>query len=330
MSDTVSEHAGRRACVTLYAVGGTIAGSAASRTNTTDYKVGIAAADLLAAVPEIAQLADVRHEQISNVPSSDVGAELLLKLSKAVTARLRDPDVDGVVVTHGTDTLPESAFFLDLTVASEKPVVFVGAMRPASAVSADGPSNLLKAIALAGSPDAVGRGTLIALNDRIGSAFYTNKTHSTAVETFRAEDQGSLGTFINTRARFWYGAAKPVDKPFFDVSDLDTLPKVAILYAYQDQDDQLIDAAIANGARGIVIAASGHGSVSTATKGRIRELQAQGFPVVRATRTGNGVVAEKPEGIGAGVYSVTKARWLLALALASGASLDRIREYFRA
>ncbi|WP_186332266.1 asparaginase [Bordetella genomosp. 13] len=327
---THREGAGRRARVSLYAVGGTIAGSAASRTNTTDYQVGIAAADLLAAVPEIAQIAEVSHEQIANVPSSDVGADLLLKLSKAVTERLRDPGVDGVVVTHGTDTLPESAFFLDVTVASPKPVVFVGAMRPASAVSADGPSNLLKAIALAGAREARGRGTLIALNDRIGSAFYTNKTHSTAVETFRADEQGSVGVFINLRPRFWYEPAKPVDKPFFDVSGIDTLPKVAILYAYQDQDDLLIDAAIQNGAQGIVIAASGHGSVSTPTKLRIRELEAQGFPVVRATRTGNGVVAEKPEGIGAGVYSVTKARWLLALALASGAPLERIREYFRA
>ncbi|MFJ1302767.1 asparaginase [Pseudomonadota bacterium AL_CKDN230030165-1A_HGKHYDSX7] len=330
MTDSPNQPAARRPRVTLYAVGGTIAGSAASRTNTTDYQVGIGADELIAAVPEIAQIADVRHEQLANVASSDVGTTLLLQLSKTVSAALQDPDTDGVVITHGTDTLPESAFFLDLTVQSDKPVVFVGAMRPASAVSADGPANLLKAVALAGSAEARGRGVLIALNDRIGSAFYTNKTHSTSVETFRADEQGSLGVFINTRPRFWYAPATPLAKPHFDVSRLETLPKVAILYAYQDQDDLLIDAAIQNGAQGIVIAASGHGSVSIPTKQRIRELEATGFPVVRATRTGNGIVAEKPEGIGAGVYSVTKARWLLALALASGASLAQIRALFTA
>lgn len=330
MTQARSQDGQRRARVTLYAIGGTIAGSADSRSNTTDYKVGIAAADLLAAVPEIEQIADVTHEQIANVASSDVGADLLLKLSKQVAARLQDPDCDGVVITHGTDTLPESAFFLDLTLNSPKPVVFVGAMRPASAISADGPSNLLKAVALAASPEARNRGVLIALNDRIGSAFYTNKTHSTAVETFRADEQGSLGVFINTRPRFWYEAARPVDKPYFDIAAIPSLAKVTMLYGGQDPDDLLIDAAIDNGAQGLIIAASGHGSLSTSTKQRVRELEACSFPVVRATRTGNGLVAEKPEGIGAGVYSVVKARWLLALALSCGATMDEIGAYFRA
>ncbi|WP_179284112.1 asparaginase [Bordetella genomosp. 10] len=317
--------------VCVFAVGGTIAGSADSRTNTTDYKIGsIGVRDLIAAVPEIARIAEVTGEQIANVPSSDVGGEVLLRLAKAIAARLEDPEVHGVVVTHGTDTLAESAFFVDITVKSPKPVVFVGAMRPASAISADGPGNLLKAVSLAASGDAVGRGTLLALNDRIASAFYANKTHSTAVDTFRAEEQGYLGGFVNARPRFWYTPATPVGKPCFDVRAIESLPKVAILYAHQDQDDALIDAAIANGARGIVINASGHGSVGTATKKRIRELDARGFPVVRATRTNNGIVAEKPEGIGAGVHTAAKARWLLCLALARGASNEEIRAYFRA
>jgi len=330
MTDMPSQAHARLPQVTLYAMGGTIAGSTESRTNVTDYQVGLGAGELLAAVPEIARVAEVSYEQIANVPSSQVSAALLLKLSKAISARLRDPDVAGVVVTHGTDTLPETAFFLDITVNSPKPVVVVGAMRPASAISADGPANLLKAIALAGSPEAVGRGAMIALNDRIGSAFYTNKTHSTALDTFRAAEQGYLGAFINERPRFWYSPATPVGKPHFDLDGIDALPKVTILYAYQDQDDALLDAAIQNGAKGIVIAASGHGTVNPATQQRIIELEAQGFPVVRATRTGDGIVAERPAGIGAGAYSVVKARWLLALALASGASLDQIRAYFQA
>ncbi|ALM82755.1 asparaginase [Bordetella sp. N] len=317
--------------IALLAVGGTIAGSAASSTNTTDYKIGsIGAQDLIAAVPELTEIADVTGEQIANVPSSDVGSEVLLKLAKTISAKLADPQVKGVVVTHGTDTLAESAFFIDLTVKITKPVVFVGAMRPASAISADGPSNLVKAVNLAASDDAIGRGTLLTLNDRIGSAFYINKTHSTALDTFRADEQGYLGAYINARPRFWYAPATPIGKPQFDVSGLTSLPKVAILYTHQDSDDALIDAVIAGGAKGIVINASGHGSVATSTKQRIRELEQQGFPVIRATRTNNGIVADKPEGIGAGVYSAAKARWLLSLALATGASIEQIRDYFRA
>ncbi|MFC4276229.1 asparaginase [Achromobacter aloeverae] len=317
--------------VALFAVGGTIAGRADNRTNTTDYKIGsIGARDLIAAVPELAEIAEVSGEQIANVPSSDVGAEVLLKLAKAISAKLDDPRVKGVVVTHGTDTLAESAFFIDLTVRTTKPVVFVGAMRPASAISADGPGNLLQAVALAASDEAVGRGTLLTLNDRIGSAFYINKTHTTALDTFHAYEQGYLGTYINARPRFWYTPATPIGKPHFDISAMESLPKVPILYMHQDADDALIDAAIAGGAKGLVIDASGHGSVRTSTKQRIRELDQQGFPVIRASRTNNGIVAEKPEGIGAGVYTAGKARWLLSLAIAAGASIDEIRRCFRA
>lgn len=315
--------------VTIYATGGTIAGSAASNRDTTTYKAGsIGIQTLIDAVPEIQKVAQVTGEQIANVASSDVDSQVLLKLSKAITARLQDPATHGVVVTHGTDTLAESAFFLDLTVHSPKPVVVVGAMRPATAISADGPMNLLNAVTLAADPQAEGRGTLIALNDRIGSAFYTVKTNSTMVDTFKAEEQGYLGAFIGTQPRFWYGPTQPLGKPKFDVGQLSALPKVVILYAYQDQDAALIDAAIQDGAKGIVIDGSGNGSLNSALKKRIAALDKQGFPVVRATRTNSGVVTPKPEGIGAGVYSASKARWLLSLALATGAGYDDIKGYF--
>ncbi|KAF1020389.1 MAG: L-asparaginase [Paracidovorax wautersii] len=315
--------------VTIYATGGTIAGSSASNTDTTNYKAGsIGIQTLIDAVPEMKKVASVTGEQIANVGSSDINGEILLKLSKAINAKLAEPGTQGVVVTHGTDTLAESAFFLDMTVNSPKPVVVVGAMRPATAISADGPMNLLNAVTLAASPDAVGRGTLITLNDRIGSAFYTIKTNSTTVDTFKAEEQGYLGAFIGAQPKFWYSPATPTGKLFFDVSRVTTLPKVVILYAYQDQDAALIDAAIRDGAKGIVIDGSGNGSVNSAVKKRIAELDQQGFPVVRATRTNSGVVTPKTEGIGSGVYSASKARWLLTLALAQGASVAQIKGYF--
>ena len=134
--------------------------------------------------------------------------------------KLADPATQGVVVTHGTDTLAESAFFIDVTVNSPKPVVFVGAMRPATAISADGPMNLLNAVTLAASKDAMNRGTLIALNDRFGSAFYTIKTNSTTVDTFKAEEQGFLGTFTSAKPYFWFSPATPVGKVTFDVSNV--------------------------------------------------------------------------------------------------------------
>jgi L-asparaginase len=316
--------------VTIYATGGTIAGSSVSNTDTTNYKAGsIGIETLISAVPEMKKVANVSGEQIANVGSSDVNSEVLLKLAKAINAKLAEPDTQGVVVTHGTDTLAESAFFLDMTVKSSKPVVVVGAMRPATAISADGPMNLLNAVTLAASKDAMNRGTLIALNDRIGSAFYTIKTNSTALDTFQSSEQGFLGAFVGVTPKFWYSPATPVGKLFFDVSALTSLPKVVILYAYQDQDAALIDAAIKDGAKGIVIDGSGNGSVNSAVKKRIAELDKQGFPVVRATRTNSGYVTPKTEGIGSGIYSASKSRWLLTLALANGASFEQIKSYFQ-
>jgi L-asparaginase len=315
--------------VTIYATGGTIAGAAARNTDTTNYRAGsIGIQTLIDAVPELRQVAQVSGEQVANVGSSDVSGAILLQLAKTINAKLSEPGTQGVVVTHGTDTLAESAFFLDLTVNSPKPVVVVGAMRPATAISADGPMNLLNAVTLAASPSAHNRGVLITLNDRIASAFYAIKTNSTTLDTFKAEEQGYLGAFIGGQPHFWYSAATPTGKLFFDVSRIASLPKVVILYAYQDQDTALIDAAIQSGARGIVIDGSGNGSVNSTVKARLAELERQGFPVVRATRTNSGVVTPKSEGIGAGAYSASKARWLLSLALAQGASYAQIKSYF--
>ena len=283
---------------------------------------------LIDAVPALKSVANVTGEQVVNVRSSDIDSKVLLQLSKKISARLAEPGTHGVVVTHGTDTLAESAFFLDLTIRSPKPVVVVGAMRPATAISADGPMNLLQAVTLAASKQAEGRGTLVTLNDRIGSAFYTIKTHSSAMDTFKAVEQGYLGTFAGSAPRFWYEAAQPTDKPFFDISGVQSLPRVDILYGYQDQDNALLEAAIKSGAKGIVIDASGNGSLSSSMGKRVQELVQQGFPVIVATRTNSGFVTTRNEGIGSGAYSSSKARWLLTLALSQGASLEQIKRYF--
>lgn len=318
--------------VTIYATGGTIAGKADSNTATTGYKAGaIGVEDLVQAVPAIADVAIVKGEQIANTASGNINQAILLKLSKAINQQLKSPETQGAVVTHGTDTLEETAFFLDLTVKSEKPVVVVGAMRPATAISADGPMNLLEAVTLAASPSADKRGVLVLLNDRIGSAFYTTKTNSTAIDTFKANEQGYLGAFYGGKPHFFYQPAQPENKPTFDVSNKTTLPKVDILYSYQDQDSELLKAAIEHGAKGIVIAGSGNGSVPSNVKEEIKNLMAKGIPVVLSTRTGNGYITtktNKEEGIGSGVYNPQKARILLSLALSEGDDMEKIRNYF--
>lgn len=315
--------------VTIYATGGTIAGASKSNTDTTNYKSGsIGVENLISAVPELNSVATVSGEQIVNVSSSDINQQVLLKLSNAINNKLSEKDTHGVVVTHGTDTTEETAFFLDLTVKSYKPVVVVGAMRPATAISADGPMNLLEAVTLAASKEAENRGTMVVLNDRIAPAFYVTKTNSTMIDTFRAVEQGYLGSFISGVPKFYYEPTKPVGKPFFDVSKFESLPKVAILYSYQDQDVALLEAAVKNGAKGIVIAGSGNGSIPASVKAKVKELVSSGIPVVRSTRTGSGFVTTKDEGIGAGFFNPQKARILLMLALAEGASAEKIRAYF--
>ena len=317
--------------VTIYATGGTIAGKAESDTATTGYKAGaIGVQDLVSAVPAIANVATVQSEQIANTASGNINQAILLKLSKAINQQLKNPDTHGAVVTHGTDTLEETAFFLDLTVKSDKPVVVVGAMRPATAISADGPMNLLEAVTLAASPRADKRGVMVLLNDRIGSAFYTTKTNATALDTFKANEQGYLGAFYAGKPYFFYQPALPENKPSFDVSDKTTLPKVDILYSYQDQDSDFLSTAIEHGAKGVVIAGSGNGATSSGVKEEIRKAMAKGIPVVLSTRTGNGYVTAKTkeDGIGSGVYNPQKARILLSLALADGDNMEKIRSYF--
>jgi len=330
LSTALHVNAADKPGVTIYATGGTIAGSSKSNTDTTNYKSGsITVGMLVDAVPELKDVATVSGEQIANVGSSDIGQQVLLKLSKAINSKLAEKDTHGVVITHGTDTTEETAFFLDLTVKSNKPVVVVGAMRPATAISADGPMNLLEAVTLAASKDAENRGAMVVLNDRIAPAFYVTKTNSTTLDTFRAADQGYLGTFISGVPKFYYEPAKPTGKPFFDVSKLESLPKVAILYSYQDQDGALLDAAVKDGAKGIVIAGSGNGSIPAAVKVKIKELRAAGIQIVRSTRTGSGFVTTKDEeGLGAGFFNPQKARILLMLALAEGANPEKIRAYF--
>lgn len=317
--------------ICILGTGGTISGASADSTDTITYKVGsLDIASMLKAVPQLADIAELSAEQITNIASTDIDNANLLTLAKRVNQLIDQPDVQGIVITHGTDTLEETAFFLELTTnCYQKPVVLVGAMRPASALSADGPFNLLQAVSAAASPRSVGRGVLIVLNDRICSAYYTTKTNTTALDTFKAAEQGYLGMFLRADPHYYYGPAMPTGRVQFDISQLSALPQVPVLYLHGSVDETLLDVVVARDARGVVLAGTGGGSVPTSFKERLMQLTAQGFPVVRSSRAGSGyAVKEDGGGIGAGILNPQKARILLMLALATGADFQKIREMF--
>jgi L-asparaginase len=316
--------------IKIYATGGTIAGASSSNTDTLSYEAGsIGVQALLNAVPEIHKIADVTGEQFLNVGSHEITAKDLVTLSQKIQTLLDDDLADGVVITHGTDTLEETAFFLDLTVKSPKPVVVVGAMRPATAISADGPLNLLQATSLAANQQSKHRGAMIVLNDRIQSAYYTTKTHSNSLDAFRASEQGSLGFFQNGVPCFYFTAATPIAKPQFKISGIAELPMVDILYSHQDASADLLECSIERGAKGVVISASGNGWASPALEAAAAKLTKQGFPVIFSSRTGNGFARKTPEqGIGSGLINAQKARLVLMLALANNYSHSEITSCF--
>ncbi|KAL6922709.1 hypothetical protein ACHAP8_011433 [Fusarium lateritium] len=319
--------------ITIFATGGTIAGEAGSADQTTGYQAGaLGIQALIDAVPQLCNVSNVRGVQIANVDSGDVNSTILTTLSHRIQADLDNPHIQGVVVTHGTDTLEESSFFLDLTVQSEKPVVIVGSMRPATAISADGPINLLSAVRLAGSKSAKNRGTMIVLNDKIASARYTVKSHANSVQTFIAEDQGYLGAFENIQPVFWYPASRPLGHHYFNISTSSpkkALPQVDVLYGHQEADPELFQAAIDSGAQGIVLAGLGAGGWPEEAAEEIKKvLNETDIPVVVSRRTAWGYVGERPFGIGAGYLNPSKARIQLQLALEKKLSVEEIQDVF--
>lgn len=320
--------------ITIYATGGTIAAAASSADQTKGYQVEMGIQALIDAVPQLCKVSNVRGVQIANKDSINIDSKVLISLAQTIQEDLESPYIQGAVVTHGTDTLEETAFFLDLTVNSEKPVVVTGAMRPATAISADGPMNLLSSVVLAGTEDAKGRGVMIVLNDRIGSARFTTKVNANQLDAFRAAEEGALGVFDNIQPIFFYPASRPLGHRHFDISDLsadEKLPQVDVLYGHQEFNINLFKSAIEYGAQGMVLAGLGAGFWPTAATDEIkRTLSETDIPVVVSRRPAWGFVG-KPEigvGIGAGFLNPQKARVQLQLSLATGLDAEAIRDVF--
>ena len=322
--------------IVILATGGTIAGAARSgaQAGYTSGKMGIDV--MIDAVPEMRALADVRGEQIASVGSQDMSFAIMIRLANRINDIFASGEADGIVVTHGTDTMEETAFFLSLTVKSRKPVVMTGAMRPSTAISADGPLNLYNAVAVAADPKAAGHGVMVVMNDRIHGAHSLTKTNTTSVETFLSPVNGFIGTVI-------YGKTTYFRKPFrrhttkseFSVAGVTSLPRVDIVYACADMPPDLITCSVARGAKGIVIAGDGNGNMNAAALETASRAAGQGIFIVRSSRVPTGTVGRNIEVdddrlnfIASDELNPAKARILLMLALMKKRRLTELQKLY--
>jgi L-asparaginase len=323
--------------VVVLATGGTIAGAAATdvQAGYTSGQVGVD--QLIAAVPQAKKLANLRGEQISNIGSQDMNDEVWLKLAGRINALAAMPDVSGIVITHGTDTIEETAYFLNLVVKSKKPVVLTAAMRPATALSADGPLNFYNAVAVAASKEAAGRGVLVVINDWIHGASSLTKTSTTAVQTFMSPLSGLIGTVAYGKAEFHRGPiGRHTNDSEFSLQGVTALPRVDIIMAYENMDGALIEAAVAAGAKGIVIAGVGNGNLTQPAVAALAAQAKRGIVCVRASRVAVGRVDRNVEldddklGFVASLdKNPQKSRVLLRLALLKSNSASDAQRIFR-
>ncbi|MBU9191315.1 asparaginase [Burkholderia gladioli] len=310
--------------IAVLATGGTIAGAAPDATNTAGYQAGaLGLASLLDAVPALARVAQIEGEQVASIDSKDLEPALWATLVQRIEALAADPRIDGIVITHGTDTLEETAALLHLCVATPKPVVITAAMRPATALSPDGPLNLLNAVTVAASAAARGRGVLVAFNNKIHAARDVVKTSTYAVDAFQSPETGVLGWVQDGRVEFARGIVR--DAASAPRLSIGAWPAVEIVSSYAGASRIGVDALVAAGVKGIVVAGTGNGSIHATLQAALLEAARRGVAVVRASRVGSGHVmrngAANDEALGfvsAGSLNPFKARVLLMLALAAG------------
>lgn len=285
--------------VVVLATGGTIAGAGASALNSASYSAAKMPVDkLLAGLPELSGIAKVRGEQVFQIASESFTNDNLLALARRVSALAKQGDVDGIVITHGTDTLAETAYFLSLTVHTAKPIVVVGSMRPGTALSADGALNLVDAVTVAAAQDAQGKGVLVTMNDEIQSARDVNKDVNIQTGAFKSQ-WGPLGMVVEGR-NYWFRTLdkRHTTRSEFDIDTLDKLPQVDIVYAYGSVQPTALDALVSAGSQAIIHAGTGNGSVADRMVPALQRARAGGVLIVRASRVPYGFVlrnAEQPD-----------------------------------
>lgn len=320
--------------IIILATGGTIAGTG-EEGKTTNYQAGnLDIETLVSSVSNIDKIANIYGEQIANVDSNDITINHWLTLANKINELSKQDDVDGFVITHGTDTLEETAYFLDLTVKTNKPVVITGAMRPSTATSADGPLNLYQSVALAASDLSVGQGCMVVFSDGIYSGRNVQKVNTFKTNAFNSIEFGCLGYMRDNVPYFFNKSIKPhtVDSQF-DISGLSKLPVVSIAYFNIDADPLILDY-LAERSEGIVIAGAGSGTFSTNWLNEIKNLEEKGVPVVRSSRIGSGIILRDEtmdryiNCIPSYTLSPPKARILLSLALTKTKDFSEIGKIF--
>ena len=322
--------------VVILATGGTIAG-VQPKEGEPGYKSGSLSIDaLIKGAPGIEKLARLDGEQIASIGSQDMNDVVWGKLAKRANELLAQPDVDGIVVTHGTDTLEETGFFLGLVLKSNKPVVLVGSMRPATSQSADGPLNLYNAVAVAADPASQGRGVMAVVNDEVHTGRDVHKTHTTAVQTFVSTTRGTVGKVYYGKVRYGYiPTYKHTLTSEFATAGIVSPPRVDIVFAHEGCDGAFVKAAVAVGAKGIILAGVGDGNATTDMINALAEAAKTGIVVVRTSHVGFGMVRRNVEldddklGFVAGMdLNPQKARVLLRVALTQTKDVAKIQKYF--
>jgi len=326
-----------KAQVVILATGGTIAGAGASAANSATYQAAkVPVEQLIAGVPELSHLANVRGEQVFQIASESFSNDNLLQLARHVDKLAESDKVDGLVITHGTDTLEETAYFLHLTLHTEKPIVLVGSMRPGTAMSADGMLNLYNAVAVAADKSARGKGVLVAMNDEIHSARDVSKMQNIKPNAF-ASPWGALGMVVEGKA-YWFRlpAKRHTTASEFDIKHIESLPRVDIAYAYGNVDGTAYRAFAAAGAKAIIHAGTGNGSVSSSVVPVLQELRAQGLHIIRSSRVDKGGFvlrnAEQPDDrydwLVAHDLNPQKARILTSIALSKTQDSKELQRIF--
>ena len=320
----------------ILATGGTIAGSGSGALDTS-YTSGTVTVDkLIAAVPDINKIATIKGEQISNIGSQEMNNEVWFKLANRVNELLTSGKADGVVITHGTDTMEETAYFLNLVVKSDKPIVMVGAMRNSGSLSADGPLNIFNAVNVAMNKEAAGKGVMVVMNDEIHAAREVTKTNTTAVDTFKSPNSGKIGTVFYGNVKFYMNPTrKHTVNSAFDITKIKELPRVDIIYSHSNDNPDFVNVAVKNGAKGIVNAGMGNGNPFPSALEALGEAVKVGVVVVRDSRVGSGETTLNGE-VDDGKYgflasdnlNAQKARVLLMLALTQTTDKAKIQELF--
>jgi glutamin-(asparagin-)ase len=323
--------------IVVVATGGTIAGAGASALNSATYAAAKVPVDkLLAGLPELSNIANVRGEQAFQIASESFTFEKLVELGKKVSALVKDPNVDGVVITHGTDTLEETSFFLNLVIHTEKPIVVVGSMRPGTAMSADGQLNLFDAVSVAANPLSKGKGVLVTMNDDIMSGRDVIKRVNVKPSAFSSQ-WGSLGMIVEGKS-YWfrYLAKRNTFNSEFNIDDITTLPDVQIVYGSDNMSPELYDGAVKPGVtKALINAGTGNGSVPDYMVDKIRKIRASGVVVVRSSRVPDGIVlrnAEQPDDkydwVVANDLNPQKAKILAAVALTKTSDTAQLQRIF--